>query len=314
MRFKEFIVEYRHPNEQKVHRAGLDLESIIVGRDFQITASSHGREMGRVLFHINDNTLIPDDLWVEEQYRGQGIAAVMYDWAKELGYRVVRSDSQTDDGKHFWDKNRGEAGQVWEAELAEIARIPKSELAGWGDKDTIEPQQEPKGSKPLPGGSGYKYHVNRKGSDFIEITLYDKGQIIAELDLEELGAPIPLWRVETVVAIPEYQGRGLGMSLYGIALSILKLTLVAGETQTQHGARQWLKLSQIPGVEVMGMKTAPKNNFKQGPDNIVLWQGPEMITYTFPITQGSKSMKSAQRGVGIYNSAGATMIAKWTGK
>ena len=196
----------------------------------------------------------------------------------------------------------------------EIARIPKSELAGWGDKDTIEPQQEPKGSKPLPGGSGYKYHIDRKGSDRLEITLYDHGQIIAELDLEELGAPIPLWQVDTIAAIPEYQGKGLGMALYGIALSILKLTLVAGATQTQHGARQWLKLSQIPGVEVMGMKTGPKNDRKLGPDNQILWSGPEYQTYTFPITQGSKSMKSAQRGVGIYNSAGATMIAKWTGK
>ena len=196
----------------------------------------------------------------------------------------------------------------------EIARIPKSQLDGWGDADTIEPQQEPKGSKPLPGTSGYKYHVDRKGSDRIEITLYDQGEIIAELDLEELGAPIPLWRVETVVATPEYQGRGLGMALYGIALSVLKLTLVAGETQTVHGARQWLKLSQIPGVEVMGMKTAPKKDFKPGPDNMVLWSGPEYHTFTFPVGQGSKSMKSAQRGTGIYNSAGATMIARWTGK
>ena len=193
----------------------------------------------------------------------------------------------------------------------EISKIPAGD---YGKKGTILPQPEPKGTKPLPGSSGYKYHVDRKGSDRIEITLYDQGEIIAELDLEELGAPIPLWRVETVVATPEYQGRGLGMALYGIALSVLKLTLVAGETQTVHGARQWLKLSQIPGVEVMGMKTAPKKDFKPGPDNMVLWSGPEYHTFTFPVGQGSKSMKSAQRGTGIYNSAGATMIARWTGK
>ena len=193
----------------------------------------------------------------------------------------------------------------------EISKIPAGD---YGKKGTILPQPEPKGTKPLPGSSGYKYHVDRKGSDRIEITLYDQGEIIAELDLEELGAPIPLWRVETVVATPNYQGRGLGMALYGIALSVLKLTLVAGETQTVHGARQWLKLSQIPGVEVMGMKTAPKKDFKPGPDNMVLWSGPEYHTFTFPVGQGSKSMKSAQRGTGIYNSAGATMIARWTGK
>ena len=47
------------------------------------------------------------------KYRGQGIAAIMYDWAKELGYKVERSSEQTDAGKQFWDKNRGEEGNIW---------------------------------------------------------------------------------------------------------------------------------------------------------------------------------------------------------
>ena len=54
------------------------------------------------------------DLLVDEAYRGQGIAAVMYDYAKELGYVVERSPEQTDAGKSFWDNNRGEEATVWE--------------------------------------------------------------------------------------------------------------------------------------------------------------------------------------------------------
>jgi GNAT superfamily N-acetyltransferase len=38
---------------------------------------------------------------IHPEYRGQGIAAVMYDYAKELGYHVERSSEQTDAGKHF---------------------------------------------------------------------------------------------------------------------------------------------------------------------------------------------------------------------
>ena len=50
----------------------------------------------------------------KKKYRGQGIAAIMYDYAKELGYEVQRSYEQTDSGAHFWDKNRGVGSKVWE--------------------------------------------------------------------------------------------------------------------------------------------------------------------------------------------------------
>lgn len=117
MRAQEFILEYRDDDDdQTAHRDGLDLESIQVGSDFQVTASSHDRRLARVMFKKSGNTLIPRDLSVEEQYRGQGIAAVMYDWVKELGYKIQRSPDQSPAGKRFWDKNRGEEGMVWEAE------------------------------------------------------------------------------------------------------------------------------------------------------------------------------------------------------
>ena len=41
-----------------------------------------------------------------------GVDAEVAIMAKELGYRIKRSPSQTDAGKAFWDKNRGEEGQL----------------------------------------------------------------------------------------------------------------------------------------------------------------------------------------------------------
>lgn len=313
MRAQEFLTEYRHPNEQTVHKDGLDLESIIVGRDFQITASSHGRELGRVLFHINDNTLVPDDLWVEEQYRGQGVAVAMYDWAKELGYRVERSDAQTDAGRAFWDKHRGEEGQVWESELDEIARLPKSDAGDFGDKGTIVAPKHDIKKKPLPGGSRFTYAVNRTGKGDIEIMIFDGDTIAAELDLFDTQDVTGAWRVETVVVDPDYRGQGLGKALYGIALSILKLTIEAGDTQTRHGQQMWLMLNSIPGVEVMGYNMTPTDEYQPQRGDKIIDQNKTWTRYTFPVKPGTSSMRSGRRGTGIYTSQ-ASMLAKWTGQ
>jgi len=193
--------------------------------------------------------------------------------------------------------------------LFEIWRIPVDD---YGD-DNLVPMREPRHAKALPGGSGLKYTVTNK-PDRKEIILYDQGRIVAELDLVSAGTPTPMWQVEGIVADNAYQGRGLGMALYGIALSILKLTLKAGDTQTVNGQRMWLKLNQIPGVEVKGITNTPKKHYRKKEGQEVLWQSHHNVTHTFPIKAGSKSMKSGERGRGLYNTPNSSMIARWTGK
>ena len=111
-------------NNQRAHRGGIDLQaSKEDGMRFQINATSHGRELGRVLFDVqlqgHDTILVAQDLMILPEYRGQGIAAIMYDYARELGYKVERSAEQTDAGRAFWDKNRGAGSKVWEQDVAE---------------------------------------------------------------------------------------------------------------------------------------------------------------------------------------------------
>lgn len=116
------ITEYKErPKSQRAHRDGIDLELVAGNNEYQINATSHGRELGHVLFdlmpYVSDEErkpmLYPQDLEVEPEYRGQGIAAIMYDWAKELGFVVMRSGEQTADGDRFWEKNRP-GKKVWE--------------------------------------------------------------------------------------------------------------------------------------------------------------------------------------------------------
>jgi predicted nucleotidyltransferase/predicted GNAT family acetyltransferase len=109
VRAQEFIVEYT------VHKFnGLDMLFKDLGDDMiQIEATAQGRELGYVTFVQEGDTLLPQDLEVDERYRRQGIAAAMYDFAKSQGYKIRRSGQQTDAGAGFWDKHRPQQN-VWE--------------------------------------------------------------------------------------------------------------------------------------------------------------------------------------------------------
>jgi GNAT superfamily N-acetyltransferase len=89
-----------------------------------VTASSNGKELGHVLFAFDGEYLMPQDLEVEERYRGQGIAQTMYDYVKSKGYKIRRSGQQTDAGTGFWDKHKP-GKNVWEQGVAE-AKPPGS--------------------------------------------------------------------------------------------------------------------------------------------------------------------------------------------
>ena len=197
----------------------------------------------------------------------------------------------------------------------EIARIPQSELGGWGDKDTLEPMTKPpKNRKPLPGGSGLTYAVNRGDPEFMEIMIFDGDTLAAELDLFATLDPLKTWRVETIVTDPDYRGRGMGKALYGIALSILKLTIEAGEQQTKFGQQMWLMLDSIPGVEVLGYAMDHTDEYRARPGDRVVDQNETWTRYTFPVEPGRRSMRSTRPGTGIYSSQYVSMIAKWTGR
>jgi GNAT superfamily N-acetyltransferase len=125
--FDPDLFEYQEPGIQRANRDGIDLSFEKIKDDeyvnddddenivAQVTATSHGKELGHVLFSIDGNTLLPQDLEVDERYRGQGIAKIMYDYVKSLGYQIRRSGQQTDAGAGFWSKHRP-AQNVWESQ------------------------------------------------------------------------------------------------------------------------------------------------------------------------------------------------------
>jgi len=102
MRAQEFILEYK----------------LLISKDSDgvaIKATAGGKNLGHAEFFFDkEGRLDPQTVWVDERYHGQGIAADMYDYLKDNGYTIVRSWDQTDAGKGFWDKHRGEEATVWE--------------------------------------------------------------------------------------------------------------------------------------------------------------------------------------------------------
>ena len=265
----------------------------------------------------DDNDDVPDQLvvlanrWWNATDRQPQIEHVL----NSLGWSIHQVESEDDavqlqhrDGTTYFI-----SADDFDPELFEIARLPKSEVGDWGDKGTLADPKHPVKTTPLPGGSKFGYAVNKTSTGDIEIMIFDGRTLAAEMDLFDTQDYMKTWRVETVVVDPDYRGQGLGKALYGIALSILKLTVEAGETQTQHGQQMWLMLNSIPGVEVLGYNMEPTDEYRSKPGDTVVDQNKDWTRYTFPVKSGTSSMRSGRRGTGIYTSQ-ASMIAKWTGQ
>jgi len=203
-----------------------------------------------------------------------------------------------------------ELQKKYSQQVNEIARIPQGDF---GDKDTLTPMPIRPKTRPLPGGSRFSYAVNKKDPEFMEIMIFDGDTLAAELDLGATLDPLKTWQVETIATDPDYRGQGLGKALYGIALTILKLTLEAGETQTKHGQAMWLMLNSIPGVEVLGYAMDRTAEYRPKPGDKIVDQNDTWTRYTFPVEPGRRSMRSTRRGTGIYSSQHVSMIAQWTG-
>jgi len=105
MRAKEFVADFE----------GINIAVEETEDDLMVRAMAGGKEMGHAYFVKDGKTLLPQDLEIDPRYQGQGIARVLYDYTKSLGYQIRRSNQQTDAGKAFWQRHK--PGQnVWEAE------------------------------------------------------------------------------------------------------------------------------------------------------------------------------------------------------
>jgi GNAT superfamily N-acetyltransferase len=142
------------------------------------------------------------------------------------------------------------------ATLTEIERISKDDFTG--GKDYLNgPAKNRKNIKPLPGKSGFYYHISQESMyGGIAISILDKSgkKTIGYLTItNQKSFPIPnTYGVHAITVDEDYRNQGIGKALYGIVLTILKVTLISGVSQTPGGRKNWLSLANIPGVDIKG--------------------------------------------------------------
>jgi len=81
------------------------------------------------------------------------------------------------------------------------------------------------------------------------------GKLIGQLTVNGVDRSFPLKgavQVGTITVDEDYRGGGIAKALYGVVLTIMKRPLVAGSSQTPGGRKNWISLSQIPGVQMKG--------------------------------------------------------------
>jgi ribosomal protein S18 acetylase RimI-like enzyme len=81
------------------------------------------------------------------------------------------------------------------------------------------------------------------------------GKLIGQLTVNGVDYSFPLKnavQVGTITVDEDYRGGGIAKALYGIVLTIMKRPLLAGSSQTPGGRKNWISLSQIPGVQMKG--------------------------------------------------------------
>lgn len=162
-------------------------------------------------------------------------------------------------------------------ELDEISRITAGDYRG--GKSSLYAARTGKQIRRLPGGSGLLYSTDVGRFGGVDIKLWDPqgqdylaqkdqqkrnlpGQLIGKLTLETADN-FPLkgaLQVATITVDEDYRGSGLAKALYGIVLTILKRPLLAGSMQTPGGRKNWVSLSQIPGVEMKGFFAVGAND------------------------------------------------------
>jgi hypothetical protein len=107
-------------------------------------------------------------------------------------------------------------------------------------------------AKNLPN-SNFKYNFITDPYEIdikIVYLIAPDNQIVGALQLNDLYDN--MFEVNKIDVLPEWRNQGVAKGLYGVVLAVMKKVLISGKEQTEAGARNWLSLSKIPGVEIVG--------------------------------------------------------------
>jgi hypothetical protein len=220
-----------------------------------------------------------------------------------------------------------------------IVRIPQSDVATHG-KDYIGQLEVAASSqikamfkklKPVSDDQDLRYGIIPKDDvgQYHVVIVNNSDQIIGDLVLSPVkDFPLqPAYTVEFITVTEDYRGMGIGNLLYKIALRDQGIQLIAGESQTVGGRRNWISLSKTPGVIISGwgwvnvsdqananselvkiQKRFEKSMTKAGAKSLGVNKGSSSTLsrainkhwYLFPVHAGEKEFKAMNNSIKIY--------------
>ena len=160
---------------------GIQLNVAIDGAEVSIRPVVDGYQAGYVVFDRDGRTLVPDDLAIDDEFRGRGIAKIIYDYVKSLGFTIRRSSDQTRAGKHFWDKNRGEDGMIWEAALIQqLVDIKNGPWALYESNRRVEIRKSRTFNQTVEGKITEAPHLVDKIKEFVRFKAENPSRIMGK--------------------------------------------------------------------------------------------------------------------------------------
>jgi hypothetical protein len=250
--------------------------------------------MGQVMFVDSDGYLMPQDLEVDERFRGQGIARTMYDYVKSQGYKIRRSGQQTDAGAGFWNRPRPEQN-IWEQEIHEVKILSRVKGKG-ADPSQLPNRGQPISPKKINQLLGrYVRDIDDQHSIYrdqfggqITYNLFNRDTDRSTLTV--FGSRYPgnpdSFIVSGLYASPDNDIPAA--EFYRRLIIELGLTLISDRKQSPGGQRVWQRLEQLPGIEVHGFDTATGEVLNIGAAD------EEMYSISAADVRGSEAQKIAR--------------------
>lgn len=326
-------------------------EVTIKGKKYDV---SHGTECRNLWNAIRNDANARAEFLSQMYARPSQELAAIFDKIPQTTSEDISADSQTSTSPiHGGQVTQG----VVESDLQEIQRTKGDEEGlstkgqNWG-KETLSK------IKMLPGSQRFGYTAGGAGRAASFLTNADT--IIELFDVKHpqdglrkagflslRSAPwFPIknsYQVANVGLDSEYRGTGLGQSLYGIAMKLLKMTIVADDTQTPQARSSWLRLSQVPGVSINGyasifaqdwfMQNNPEEIYDDSALRLIralnradgqeLGRNQDFVYVSFPVGVNADKgeLQSIQKGIAIYSAqhpeeGGTTngLYARWGGQ
>jgi len=205
--------------------------------DFEIKGSGRG----------SDSTLESDFTWVATNHRQEGIASIMYAYAKMLGNDITPSSNQLPPGKKMWD--------AWK-KSGEAAHLMKEEI----NPDILHPEfkhQQVIGDYTYTAassiGPGYRNYLVIKAYEDLNDPLGHVAQV--KFFIRGTSQSGYLESLNTWVA-PEYRGKGIASTIYTYA-RMLGNTVNPSSNQTGQGRQMWDAWKKSGDAEHLMKEAAP---------------------------------------------------------